>query len=38
MNGIDSDHYLYHVLNDIADWLVLSVNELLPWRVKLSPE
>ena len=35
--GLDSQAYLHHVIERIADHPVNRVDELLPWRVNLQP-
>ena len=35
LNGINSETYLRHVLNVIADYPVNQVDDLLPWNLKI---
>jgi transposase len=38
LNGVDSESYLHHVLDVIADWPINRVSELLPWCILLPTE
>ncbi len=35
LNGLDSELYLHHVLERIADHHVSKINDLLPWNVAI---
>jgi transposase len=35
LNGLDPELYLQHVLTQVADHPISSINELLPWNVTL---
>lgn len=38
LNGLDPEAYLRHVLERIADHPVKAIDDLLPWRVSLTPQ